>query len=77
MVASWTTAPLDARERAIAEFAHHLTMAVGAQRAEHVQRLRDVGLDDRAILDVVQVVAYFNFVNRMAEGLGVELEPRR
>ena len=34
--------------------------------------LRAVGLDDRAILDACQVVAYFNFVNRIAQGLGVE-----
>lgn len=34
------------------------------------------GLDDRGIVDVNQVVAYFNYVNRIAHGLGVELEPR-
>ena len=37
--------------------------------------LRAVGLDDRAIIDANQVVAYFNYVNRVADGLGVELEP--
>ena len=36
--------------------------------------LRNAGLDDRGILDTCQIVAYFNFVTRMAEGLGVELE---
>ena len=39
-----------------------------------VERLRDTGLDDRAIVDANQVVAYFNYVNRVADGLGVELE---
>jgi alkylhydroperoxidase family enzyme len=34
----------------------------------------DPGLADRAILDVAQVTAYFNFVNRLAQGLGVSLE---
>jgi alkylhydroperoxidase family enzyme len=38
--------------------------------------LREHGLDDRAIVDLNQVVAYFNYVNRVAEGLGVELEAR-
>lgn len=40
-----------------------------------VDALRAVGLDDRAIVDANQVVAYFNYVNRVADGLGVELEP--
>jgi NAD(P)H-hydrate epimerase len=41
-----------------------------------LEPLRAQGLDDRAIVDLNQVVAYFNYVNRIAEGLGVELEPR-
>lgn len=36
--------------------------------------LRDAGLDDRAVLEVVEITAYFNFVNRLADGLGVTLE---
>jgi uncharacterized protein YciW len=39
-----------------------------------VQRLRDAGLSARDIIDANQVVAYFNYVNRVAEGLGVRLE---
>ncbi len=39
-----------------------------------IDRLRGAGLGDAEILDACQVAAYFNFVNRMAEGLGVELE---
>lgn len=42
--------------------------------ADDVQALRDAGLQDRAIHDVAAVVAYFNYVNRVALGLGVELE---
>lgn len=37
--------------------------------------LRRAGLDDRAILDLAMVTAYYAYVNRLAEGLGVELEP--
>jgi len=43
---------------------------------EDLEPLRAQGLDDRAIVDLNQVVAYFNYVNRVAEGLGVELESR-
>ena len=37
--------------------------------------MRDAGLTDREIIDVNQVVAYFNYVNRVVQGLGVTLEP--
>jgi alkylhydroperoxidase family enzyme len=40
-----------------------------------VGALRRAGLDDRAVLDACQVIAYFNYVTRIALGLGVELEP--
>ncbi len=42
-----------------------------------LENLRSEGLDDRAILEVVEVTAYFNFVNRLADGLGVSLERPR
>lgn len=43
--------------------------------ADDVEALRRVGLDDRDVLDVVQVVAYYAYANRIADGLGVRLEP--
>ena len=42
-----------------------------------VEALRAVGLDDRAIVDANQVVVYYKYVNRVADGLGVELEDDR
>jgi alkylhydroperoxidase family enzyme len=39
-----------------------------------VDRLREHGLSDEAILHAVEVIAYFAFVNRLADGLGVQLE---
>lgn len=42
---------------------------------QDVMALRAVGLSDGEILDVCQVTAYYNYVNRLADGLGVELEP--
>ena len=41
---------------------------------DDVEMLRNVGLTDEAILNVVMVNSYFAFVNRMADGLGIELE---
>lgn len=43
--------------------------------AAHVEELRQHGLDDRAISDAAQVAAYFSYINRVADGLGVDLEP--
>jgi alkylhydroperoxidase family enzyme len=48
----------------------------GAMRRADVSKLRDAGFRGSEILDIAQVTAYFNFVNRMASGLGVDLEPR-
>jgi uncharacterized peroxidase-related enzyme len=44
----------------------------GVDEDKHLQPLKDTGLSDRAILDAVLVISYFNFVNRMVLGLGVE-----
>jgi len=42
--------------------------------AKDIDQLRDVGFKDREILDINQIVAYFAYVNRIADGLGVDLE---
>ncbi len=57
-------------------FSTRLTRHPGQVRREDLEELRRQGFSDSQLLDIVQVVAYFNFVNRMADGLGVELEPR-
>jgi len=68
-------ARLDATDRALCAYADKLTRTPSAIDQDDVEALRAVGLDDRAILDACQVIAYFNFVTRLADGLGVELEP--
>ena len=40
-----------------------------------IGRLRAEGLDDAAISDAIQVVGYFNYVTRVADGVGIENEP--
>src|SRR6266545_2741583 len=61
---------------ALCSYARKLTRAPAAVSEADVAALRRAGLDDRAIVDANQVVAYFNYVNRVVEGLGVELEER-
>lgn len=60
--------------RALLRFAAALTRAPGAVTEAHVDALRTAGWGDEAILHACEVVSYFNFVNRLADGLGVRLE---
>lgn len=66
--------PLEPAERALADYAIDLTRNPAQGRREAVERLRKAGFDDAAILHVTEVAAYFNYVNRLVHGLGVELE---
>lgn len=71
--------PLEApgqADAAMLGYAIKLTQTPAAVRKEDVAALREAGFDDRAIHDICAVVAYYAFVNRMADGLGVELEGR-
>ena len=68
------TAPIDADDRAMLEYADKLTRTPARMTRQDVDPLRQTGFSDAAILDICQVTAYFAFVNRLADGLGVELE---
>jgi uncharacterized peroxidase-related enzyme len=57
------------------EYAEKLTRTPAAVRREDVEALRQVGFSDADVLHVAEVTAYYAFVNRIADGLGVELEP--
>jgi uncharacterized peroxidase-related enzyme len=67
-------AALEPRARALVDFALRLTTTPGRLIEDDIAPLRSVGLSDAGIHDLVSVTAYFSFVNRMALGLGVELE---
>jgi uncharacterized peroxidase-related enzyme len=62
------------RERAILTYALKLTRKPAELVREDLSPMRDAGLDDAEILDVVHVVGYYAYANRIADGLGVELE---
>ncbi len=64
---------LTEREAALLDFATKLTSTPALMSPSDVAALRSAGLDDRAILDLAQVIGYFNYVNRVVTGLGVEL----
>jgi len=56
------------------DYAVKLTHEPSRMNKKDLELLRKAGFNDRAILDINQVTAYFAFVNRLADGLGVELE---
>jgi uncharacterized protein YciW len=59
---------------AMLDYASKLTERPTDMIWKDVERLRDVGYTDRGILDINQIVSYFAYVNRVADGLGVKLE---
>lgn len=77
IVKGHATAPISEAERVLLDFAVKLTAEPWACAEADAARLRHAGWSDRAIHDLTLVVGYFAFVNRMAHGLGVELENGR
>lgn len=69
-------ASLEQADLAMLDYGKKLTLTPGKMYAGDVETLRSHGFNDRAIHDICAVVAYFAFVNRVADGLGVELEER-
>ena len=72
---NFQSAPLSKADRAIADYAAKLTNEPSSINPQDIKSLRDNGLDDRAIHDLCAIVAYFAFANRIANGLGIEVEP--
>ncbi len=67
-------ADLTTAQRAMLDYSVKLTESPGKMSEDDLAPLREAGFDDRAILDINQIVGYFAFANRLADGLGVELE---
>jgi uncharacterized peroxidase-related enzyme len=67
----WTQAVLSPRQRALCACAVKLTRAPASMSAADVGALRGEGLSDREMLDAVQVIGYFNYINRLVAALGV------
>ena len=68
-------AKLTPRQKNLARFAEFVTRTPSKVRPRHLAELRNHGLNDRDILDAVQVIAYFNYINRIADALGIDPEP--
>jgi uncharacterized peroxidase-related enzyme len=70
----YRTAGLAPRELALLDFAVQLTKSPAGVRKDDLETLRKHGLTDEQIVDAVHCIGYFNFINRVLDGLGVEPE---
>ena len=71
----YRAAGLSPRERALCDFAVKLTHLAAEIDDADVDALRAEGLTDTDVSDAIQVIAYFNYVTRVADGVGIEDEP--
>ncbi len=71
----WRAAELGPADQALCLFAEKLTATPGRMAQADVEALRAAGFDDVAIHDAIQVTSYFNYINRVADAVHVDLEP--
>ncbi len=62
------------KEKIMLDYAKSLTIKPTSVKENIIKKLKNIGFSDEDILDINQVVSYFNYVNRIVEGLGVNLE---
>ena len=67
----WRTAPISDAERVMIEYVVQLTEDATCITPAHHDRLRTVGFDDRGILQITLIASWFNYINRVADSLGV------
>jgi uncharacterized peroxidase-related enzyme len=70
----YTTAPITPQERVMVDYVVKLTKDATKVRKDDIERLRSVGFDDRGILQITLIASWFNYINRVADSLGVGRE---
>ncbi len=74
LILDYRQAQISEDDRAMLDYAIKLTLEPWNMTENDVIVLREQGFSDAAILDINQVTSYYAYVNRLADGLGVELE---
>lgn len=74
IASDWRNANLQTSDHVLCEFAVKLTRKPHDMKESDIIKLREHGFDDRAVHDATQVIAYFNYINRIADALHVEQE---
>jgi uncharacterized peroxidase-related enzyme len=72
--ADYRTAPIDDRDRTMLDYAAQLTRDATKLGPADLDRLRAAGFDDRGILQITLIASWFNYINRVADALGVGRE---
>jgi uncharacterized peroxidase-related enzyme len=70
----YTTAPITAEERMMVEYVVKLTRDATKIWKNDIEGLRNAGFDDRGILQITLIASWFNYINRVADALGVGRE---
>tara|TARA_B100000949_G_C14052192_1_gene354048 strand:+ start:93 stop:356 length:264 start_codon:yes stop_codon:yes gene_type:complete len=73
--ADYREARLSARDAVILDFAVKLTLHPSRMGASDLERLKREGFSDVALLEIVHITGFFNYINRLADSLGVDPEP--
>jgi uncharacterized peroxidase-related enzyme len=71
----YTTAPITPQERVMVDYVVQLTRDATQVSKDDHEKLRTVGFDDQAILQITLIASWFNYINRVADALGVGREP--
>jgi uncharacterized peroxidase-related enzyme len=69
--ADYKTAPITEAERVMCDYVVQLTKDAVKISPEYHERLRAVGFDDKAILQITLIASWFNYINRVADALGI------
>jgi uncharacterized peroxidase-related enzyme len=75
MVMNYRTADLDGRQRAMLDFASHLTRSPATTTEQHIQALRDAGMSDSSIWDLSNLIGFYNMTNRVAIASDMQPNP--
>ena len=67
----YRTAPVSEQDRAMLDYVSKLTRDATRISPEDHARLRSVGFDDKGILQITLIASWFNYINRVADALGV------
>jgi len=75
LVEDYEQAPLSEQDRVMLDYVGVVTKDATRVTPAHHKRLREVGFDDRGILQITLIASWFNYINRVADALGVGRGP--
>jgi uncharacterized peroxidase-related enzyme len=71
----YATAPISPQDRVMLDYVIKLTKDATRCSPRDIEALRQAGFDDRGILQITLIASWFNYINRVADALGVGREP--